>query len=181
MQGYKYHVWKINDSISVCIRCSIHSQLSDDSYCNLFVLPEWNEKRQTWSKDLDAQTAVMFTNEIHDNSCKFSRWTIQSVLGGVQKMRFGFVQRADSKAEAHKLIGTFTRDTQSFLTQMNINMANCWATLRDVVATVFERKEQQGEFLFIKEPQSVTYRLIKMTEEESDSEQEEEDDENTGL
>jgi hypothetical protein len=45
MQGYKYHVWKINDSISVCIRCSIHSQLSDDSYCNLFVLPEWNEKR----------------------------------------------------------------------------------------------------------------------------------------
>ena len=83
----------------------------------------------------------MFTHEIHDNSCKFSRWTIQSLLGGVQKMRFGFVQRADSKGESHKLIGTFTRDTASFLTTMNINMANCWATLRNVVATVFERKE----------------------------------------
>ncbi len=96
-------------------------------------------------------------------------------------MRFGFVQRADSKGDSHKLIGTFTRDTQSFLTQMNINMSNCWATLRNVIATVFERKEQQGEFLFIKEPQSVTYRLIKMTEEESDSEDYEFEDENDGL
>jgi len=96
-------------------------------------------------------------------------------------MRFGFVQRADSKGESHKLIGTFTRDTASFLTTMNINMANCWATLRNVVSTVFERKEQQGEFLFIKEPQSITYRLIKMTEEESDSENDEFEDENDGL
>jgi hypothetical protein len=30
-------------------------------------------------------------------------------------------------------------------------MSNCWATLRDVVATVFDR-EEQGEYLFIKEP-----------------------------
>jgi len=57
-------------------------------------------------------------------------------------MRFGFVQRADSKGESHKLIGTFTRDTASFLTTMNINMANCWATLKNVVVTVFERKEE---------------------------------------
>jgi hypothetical protein len=35
--------------------------------------------------------------------------------------------------------------------------------------------------LFIKEPQSVTYRLIKMTEEESDSEDDEFEDENDGL
>lgn len=90
MQGYKYHIWKINDSINVCIRSAVHSQLPSGDSCNLFVLPEWNEKRQPWSKDLDAMTAVMFTNEIHDNSCKFSRWTVQSVLGGVTKMRFGF-------------------------------------------------------------------------------------------
>jgi len=169
MQGYNYHVWKINDSISVCIRSAVHSKLPSGDSCNLFVLPEWNEKRQPWSKDLDIMTAVMFTNEIHDNSCKFSRWTIQSILGGVKKMRFGFVQRNDTKGETHRLIGTFTQDTQSFLTQMNINLSNCWATLRDVVATVFDRKDP-GEYLFIKEPQSVTYRLIKMTEEESEEE-----------
>lgn len=92
MQGYRYRVWKINDKISVCIRCAVHTKLANsDEYANLFVLPEWNPKRQPWTKDLDAQTAVMFTNEIHDNSCKFSRWTVQSVLSGVEKMRFGFV------------------------------------------------------------------------------------------
>lgn len=64
---------------------------------------------------------------------------------------------------------------------MNISMSNCWATLRDVVSTVFERKDP-GEFLFIKEPQSVTYRLIKMTEEESEEEEDVENDEdNQGL
>jgi len=143
MQGYHYKVWKLSESIKVCIRCSIHSKLpNSEDFCNLFVLPEWNDKRQTWNRDLDAMTAVMFTNEIHDNSCKFSRWTIQSFLGGVQKMRFGFVQRLDSKGETHKLVGTFTQDTLSFLTQMNINLNNCWATLRDVIVTVFDRKEQ---------------------------------------
>jgi hypothetical protein len=51
-----------------------------------------------------------------------------------------------------------------------------------VISTVFERKEMQGEFLFIKEPQSVTYRLIKMTEEEDDSEgSESEEQNNDGL
>lgn len=64
---------------------------------------------------------------------------------------------------------------------MNITLSNCWATLRDVLSSVFERKEQQGEFLFIKEPQSVTYRLIKMTEEESEPEESDEEDNDTGL
>lgn len=55
MQGYKYKIWKLNDSISVCIRCAIHSKIegSEDLFCNLFVLPEWNPKRQTWTKDID--------------------------------------------------------------------------------------------------------------------------------
>jgi hypothetical protein len=75
MQGYRYHVWKINDKINVCIRCAINTKLPEnDNFCNLFVLPEWTDKK--WTKDLDSQTMIQFTNEIHDNSCKFSRWTI---------------------------------------------------------------------------------------------------------
>lgn len=97
-------------------------------------------------------------------------------------MKFGFIQRDGAKGDAHKVIGTFTVDTNAFLSQMNIQLSNSWATLRDVISTVFERKEMQGEFLFIKEPQSVTYRLIKMTEEEDDSEgSESEEQNNDGL
>jgi hypothetical protein len=84
MQGYKYKVWKLNDHINVCIRCSVHSKIeSTENFCNLFVLPEWNPKRQIWTKELDLQTMSQLTKEILDNSCKFSRWTIQSVLGDV--------------------------------------------------------------------------------------------------
>jgi hypothetical protein len=34
---------------------------------------------------------VCLTREITDNSSKFCRWTVQSLLAGVDKMRFGFV------------------------------------------------------------------------------------------
>ena len=57
-------------------------------------------------------------------------------------MKFGFIQRLDQKGESHKLIGTFTVETKAFLAQMNISLSNSWATLRDVISSVFERKEQ---------------------------------------
>ena len=51
MQGYKYNVWKISYSINVCIRCTVNSYLeASGDQMNLFVLPEWNPKRQTWTK-----------------------------------------------------------------------------------------------------------------------------------
>jgi hypothetical protein len=84
-------------------------------------------------------------------------------------MRFAFLQRADSKAETHKMIGSFTVETHAFLTQMNLSLPNCWATLRDVVNTVANREEHTGEYLYLKEPTSVSYRLIKMTDEDEDS------------
>ena len=94
----------------VCIRCQVHSynEKSDGSreYANLFVLPEWNEKRQNWTKDLDASATTMLTKEITDNANKFSRWTMQSIIDGVDKMRFAFVQRWEGSALTHKVVGT---------------------------------------------------------------------------
>ena len=93
--GYKYNFFKLKEGLIICIRCQVHSYTakSDGSkeYSNLFVLPEWNEKRQNWTKDLDQSIMGMLTKEITDNSNKFSRWTIQSIIDGVDKMRFTFV------------------------------------------------------------------------------------------
>ena len=62
---------------------------------NLYPLLAWNEKRQGWMTDLDSMTAVCLTREIADNAAKFSRWTVMSVLGGVQRMGFGFMSRSN--------------------------------------------------------------------------------------
>jgi translation initiation factor 3 subunit D len=81
---------------------------------NCYTLHEWSEKRQNWGKELDSMTAVCLTKEIADNAAKFCRWTCQSLLAGVEKMRFGFVQRIDDKAINHRVVGSFTTDTQAF-------------------------------------------------------------------
>lgn len=144
---------------------------------NCYVLPEWSEKRQNWSKALDNQVAVCLTKEIADNTTKFCRWTVQSILAGVDKMRFAFVQRADTSGANHKVVGSFTTDTYAFAKQLNLNIENCWAVLKDVVDTVIEREEPQGEFLYLKDlSMQPSYRLVKKIEEEEDDNTEHEQD-----
>lgn len=75
--GYYYNIWKLDKDLKICIRCTVHSylEMSGESL-NCYVLPEWSDKRQNWSKELDNQTAVSLTKEIADNSTKFCRWTV---------------------------------------------------------------------------------------------------------
>ena len=101
-----------------------------------------------------------------------------SLLAGVDKMRFAFVQRADASANNHKVVGSFTSDTLALKKQLQLNMENCWAVLKDVLETLMEREEENGEFLYIKDLNQVpTYRLVKVVEEDEDlAENEEMDD-----
>jgi len=51
-------------------------------------------------------TMVMLNKEITDNASKFNRWTMQSIIDGVDKMRFAFVQRIDfASNKAHRVVG----------------------------------------------------------------------------
>lgn len=162
--------------MKICIRCCAHAYLeSTDELMNTYVLPEWSEKRQNWTRDLDTQTAVCLTKELTDNTSKFCRWTVMSILAGVDKMRFAFIQRADQNANNHKVVGSFTSDTATFAKQLQLNMENCWAVLKDVLETVMDLEEENGEFLYIKDLNQVpTYRLVKMVEEEGEPVDEEE-------
>ena len=77
-QGYKYNLFKLKSDMIVCVRCQINCYTinanQEKEYNNLFVLPEWNEKRQGWSQNLDNAATTMLTREITDNSCKFSKF-----------------------------------------------------------------------------------------------------------
>ena len=173
--GYKYKLFKISDSpeVVVCIRCQNHF-LNDsplEGLSNLFVLLEWNQKRQSWTKDLDLMTNVMLNKEVNDNASKFNRWTMQSIIDGVDKMRFAFVQRADITSDkVHKVVGFFNVNPLSFASEINLNLQNCWAVLKDLVMTVFELEHPTAEYLYMKEPVQATYKLIHMIKTENDDE-----------
>ena len=181
--GYKYKLFKLGSDpdMIVCIRSQNHFyNPAQNELSNLFVLLEWHEKRQCWTKDLDLNTTMMLTKEITDNSTKFNRWTMQSIIDGVDKMRFAFVQRLDaSSARTHKCSGMIAVNPTAFANQINLNVQNCWATLKDVIASVLAQEVTSAEYLYMKEPVNTNYRLIHMIK--SDEDEDDEDDEDDGL
>lgn len=151
-QGYYYNIFKLDKKTKICIRSTVHSYVEGtDELMNIYVLPEWNEKRQNWTKNLDTQTTMCLTKDITDNTTKFCRWTVMSMIAGVEKMRFAFVQRSDPQGQQHKVVGSFTTDTQSFANQLNLNIDNCWAVLKDVLDTLQDREEKNCDFLYLKD------------------------------
>lgn len=136
---------------------------------NCYVLPEWNEKRQSWVSELDSKQANCFTRELTDNKTKFERWTVQSLLAGAEKMKFAFVQRADKEGNSHRVVGSHMTSTKNFSLELGLNLQNCWATLLAVVEEVSSRDETVGQFMYLKDlNQQPTYRLYKMIEDEQE-------------
>ena len=178
--GYKYNLFKLKADMIVCVRCQINSYTvnanGEKEYNNLFVLPEWNEKRQGWSANLDASATTMLTKEITDNSSKFSRWTMQSLMDGVDKMKFAFIQRDGSSTQNHKVVGFQAIATKAFATQINLNVPNCWAVLKDVIETVQQQEESHAEYLYLKEPLQVQYTLRRLVNDDNEDEESSEDD-----
>lgn len=177
--GYKYKLFKLSDAMVVCIRCCINFYNDEtQESSNLFVLPHWNTKRQPWEKDLDMATPVMLTKEIGDNSCKFNRWTMQSIICGLDRMRFAFVMRVDGSPKQHRMVAHTSTTPLAFANQINLQVNNCWAILRDVLQTVLDQTPAKGDFLYMKEINQPNYRLIHMLEPVIDEVDSDSDDNN---
>jgi len=96
-------------------------------------------------------------------------------------MRFTFVQRHDGSVTTHKVVGTSSVATTAFAKQINLNVPNCWAILKDVIETVVSTEDNTGEYLYVKDQGQINYRLMKMIEEEGSAEEEESDENDDGL
>lgn len=182
-QGYYYNMFKLDSKKTICIRSAVHSYFeSTDELMNCYVLPEWSVKRQNWVKDLEVNATACLTKELTDNTTKFCRWTVMSLLAGVDKMRFSFVQRINNKADQHQVVGSFTTQTSKFADTLNINYEQCWAILKDILEVVSKREEEVCSFVYLKDlNQQPTYRLIKIVEsgeDEQNADADQDSDEN---
>lgn len=115
---------------------------------------------------------------MQDNSCKVSRWVVQSLLAGVDAMKFAFITRKSAKVtSSHVLLGTYGIDTKSFANQINLNMPVCWAILRETIDYIFSYKEMTGtgEYIVMKDPNKAVMRIFKVTADEIDEDEPEEE------
>ena len=59
--------------------------------------------------------ALCLTKEVQDNSCKISRWVVESLLAGADQIKFAFVTRKSPKDNTkHIVLGTYGIETKSF-------------------------------------------------------------------
>ena len=183
--GYLYRIWKLENKKRICIRSTIHAYKSKTQeeegvpakavYQNVYTLLEHESSKANWKTNLDLMMAQCLTKEVQDNSCKISRWVVQSLLAGVDNIKFAFVSRSQAgNANKHVIIGTYGIDTRSFCNQINLSMQQCWAILQETVDVIYGYGEQSGEYIFMKDPNKAITRLFKMTAEEDD---EDDDDE----
>ena len=77
---------------------------------NVYALNEFNLDKTDWRKTLDLSLMNVFSQEISDNSFKVSRWIIQSVLSGVDFIKYAFVTRRDMNdpTKGHEVLQTHT-------------------------------------------------------------------------
>ena len=101
---------------------------------------------------------------------------MQSILAGVEHMKFAFVTRRHLKDPNHHVIlGTYGTDTSMYRNQINLNMTQCWSILQLMIDVIYEYKEQTGEYIFMKDPTKHMMRLFKVTQEEIDDDEPEEE------
>ena len=127
-QGYVYNIWRLPNKRKICIRSTIHSYkskvITEDeegkkteklTYQNTYSLLEYELNKQNWKTSLDMMTAQCLTKEVQDNSCKVSRWVVESILAGVDQIKFVFVSRKFQKDPNHHVIlGTYGTDVRSY-------------------------------------------------------------------
>lgn len=95
-QGYFYKIWTLEKGRRICIRSTVHSynpkpgeaaenadERSKQLYQNIYALVEYENNKANWRQNLDLNMAQCLTKEVQDNSCKVSRWVVQSLLAGV--------------------------------------------------------------------------------------------------
>lgn len=150
--GYVYKIWKLQEEdkendkreLKICIRCSVHSHLAGQKndqgapcYMNVYSVNEFDTNLTQWRSKLDNSIITCLNQEITNNSFKFTKWLVQSLLAEVDFMKIAFVSRKDQSANnKHVVLGTHTVQTKSWAKQLNLDMSSLWSNIRHIVHIV---------------------------------------------
>jgi len=182
--GYKYRKWDLDNGIELIARCELDAVTQGPNgemqYMNIKALNEWDPRFSggvDWRQKLDTQRGAVLANELKNNSCKLSKWTVQAILAGADQIKFGYVSRFHVRdTSKHVILGTQQFKPQEFASQINLSMDNAWGILRCLIDNLMKLKE--GKYLIVKDPNKPIIRLydIPDTTFESDEDNDDSDD-----
>ncbi|OLN95931.1 Eukaryotic translation initiation factor 3 subunit D [Colletotrichum chlorophyti] len=154
----------------------------DDQLVTLHALNEFDSKAQgsggalDWRTKLVSQRGAVVATEMKNNSCKLARWTVQSILARADVMKLGFVSRANPKVnDKHVILGVVGWKPRDFANQMNLSLSNGWGIVRTIADMVL-RREQDGKYVLVKDPNKSILRLYEVPAGSLDDEEEQDEE-----
>ncbi|KAI8897650.1 eukaryotic translation initiation factor 3 subunit D [Globomyces pollinis-pini] len=207
--GYRYRKWALGEDLTLVMRTKVDAAIlakdaspdssidiesssypmQDTQFVNIYALNEFDSRAvgsagaPDWRQKLDAQRGAVIATEMKNNSNKLSRWTLESLLSGVDFMRIGFVTRANPKdRKRHQILGTTTVRPEDFADQINLNVGNGWGIIKVLADLCFERFAD-GKFIIVRDPVKPLLRFyqvsgsahVEIVEEADENEDEDED------
>jgi len=160
------------------IDCIIPDNNGDkEVYGSIKALNEYVIKGNTgWRNSLESQRGAVLATELKNNSFKLARWTCQSLIAGVEVMKFGYVTRKNVLDPwRHSILNVQTHKTTDFAQQIGLTEKNAWGIVRNIVDMAMALPP--GKYLLVKDPTKSVMRLYDIPWETFEEEDEEEDEE----
>jgi len=161
--AYRYRKWDLGDGINLIIRSELDAVTigsnEEKQYLTIKALNEWDSKpNMDWRSKLDSQQGAVLAAEIKNNGCKLAKWTVCSLLAGVDQIKFGFVSRVNMRAtDKHVILGMQQFKPNEFASQIALNMDNAWGIVRCIID--FLMKHEDGKYLIMKDPNKTIIRI----------------------
>jgi translation initiation factor 3 subunit D len=186
--GYRYRVWDLgiseDEEMKICVRTEVdayipgQNALQGQGLTTIRALNEFDPRSAgaggapDWRLKLDSQRGAVVATEMKNNSCKLSKWTVQSILAGAEQMKIGYAcllllycwlvlkrwQRYVSRANPrdntrHTILSATSIRPTDFAAQLNVSLANGWGIVRTV--TDLCMKMPEGKYVLVKDPNKV--------------------------
>jgi len=161
--AYRYRKWDLGDGISLIIRSEIDAVTlgpnGENLHLSIKALNEWDSKpNMDWREKLDSQPGAVLAAEIKNNGCKLAKWTVCSILAGIDQIKFGFVSRVNMRAtDKHVILGMQQFKPTDFANQINFNIDNAWGVVRCIIDILM--KHEDGKYLLMKDPNKTIIRI----------------------
>ncbi|KAF8984881.1 hypothetical protein BGZ46_006680 [Entomortierella lignicola] len=170
--GYRYRKFDLStteeENISLFVRTEVDaivkSAQGEDTYITVKALNEFDSRAQgaggamEWRQKLDTQRGAVVATEMKNNSCKLSRWVVQTILAGSDHLKLGFVSRTNAKdSSRHAILGTQICRPKEFASQMGLQITNGWGIVKTVVDLALKLPE--GKYVLVKDPNKPVIRL----------------------
>ncbi|KAJ3793383.1 eukaryotic translation initiation factor 3 subunit D [Lentinula aff. detonsa] len=173
--GYRYRVFDLSvqddEDVKICVRTEVDAYLpgagnprEGHGLVTIRALNEFDPRAPgaggapDWRTKLDSQRGAVVATEMKNNSCKLSKWAVQSILAGADLMKIGYVSRSNPRdAARHVILSTASMRPTDFAAQLNVSLNNGWGIVRTVADLCMKMPE--GKYVLVKDPNKPLVRL----------------------